>query len=104
MREPDRYETEQSDTLLYRNLKGNQIIGGVQWYTMKVGGSGEYNDPLHAIAQDPTQAIVNLETLSNSVSRSDSHHEGIHTSTGYQAVVNHLLEKVMGQGCLENQL
>ena len=68
MREPDRYETEQSDTLLYRNLKGNQIIGGVQWYTMKVGGSGEYNDPLHAIAQGPTKSIVNLETLSNSVS------------------------------------
>ena len=40
---------------------------------------------------------MNPETLSNSVSRSDSHHEGIHTSTGYQAVVNHLLEKVMGE-------
>ena len=63
MREPDRYETEQSEALFYRNLKRNQNIGGVQWYTMKVGGSGEHSDPLQAIAQGPTKAIVNLETL-----------------------------------------
>jgi len=53
--------------------------------------------PFALVQQGLTRAIVNPETLSNSVSRSDSHHEGIHTSTGYQAVVNHLLEKVMGQ-------
>ena len=52
--------------------------------------------PFALVQQGLTRAIVNPETLSNSVSRSDSHHEGIHTSTGYQAVVNHLLEKVMG--------
>ena len=53
--------------------------------------------PFALVQQGLTRAIVNPETLSNSVSRSDSHHEGIHTSTGYQAVVNHLLEKVMGR-------
>ena len=60
------------------------------------GGSRRVIRPFALVQQGLTRAIVNPETLSNSVSRSDSHHEGIHTSTGYQAVVNHLLEKVMG--------
>ena len=60
------------------------------------GGSRRAIRPFALVQQGLTRAIVNPETLSNSVSRSDSHHEGIHTSTGYQAVVNHLLEKVMG--------
>ena len=63
---------------------------------------GESDNPPRLFSKRLTRAIVNPETLSNSVSRSDSHHEGIHTSTGYQAVVNHLLEKVMGQGKFQN--
>ena len=60
------------------------------------------HDPI-IITQGLTRAIVNPETLSNSVSRSDSHHEGIHTSTGYQAVVEPPLNEVMGERGFDNQ-
>ena len=52
--------------------------------------------PFALVQQGLTRAIVNPETLSNSVSRSDSHHEGIHTSTGHQAVVEPPFDVLIG--------